>query len=60
MANIEDLEGTFFVTRMGPFPDLDQPGAQDVMYCSNISMCDTSCRFKVKDGRVIEARFSAI
>lgn len=60
MANIEDLEGTFFLTRMGPFPDLDQPGVQEVMFCANISMCDTSCSFKVKDGRVIEARFSAV
>jgi len=60
MANIEELEGTFFLTRMGPFPDLDQPGAQDVMFCANISMCDTSCTFKVKDSRVIEARFTAV
>ena len=60
MPNIEDLKGTFFLSRMGPFPDLDQPGVQDVMFCSNISLCDTSCSFKVEDGIVIDARFTAI
>ncbi len=60
MANIEDLKGTFFLSRMGPFPDLDPPGVQDVMFCSSISLCDTSCSFKVEDGIVIEARFTAV
>ena len=62
MANIEDLKGTFFLSRMGPFPDPDpdQSGVQDVMFCSNISLCDTSCSFKVEDGIVIEAKFTAV
>jgi hypothetical protein len=60
MTNIEDLEGTLFLTRMGPHPNFDQPGVRDVMFCASLSMCDTSCSFKVRDGLVIEATFTAV
>ena len=60
IGNIEDMEGSFFLRRMGPLPDYDQPGAQWVIFCASLTMCDTSCHLTVKDGLVVEADFSAL
>ena len=57
--NIEEIEGTFFLSPMGPVPDSDQPGAQTTIFCASTTMCDRSCRLTVKDGLVVEAVFSA-
>ena len=57
--NIEDIEGTFLLTRMGPDPGPDQQGAQVAIFCASTTMCDTSCRLTVEDGLVVEASFSA-
>ena len=58
--NIEDIEGSLFLNRMGPLPDSDQPGAQFAIFCASLTMCDTSCSLTVKDGLVVEADFSAL
>ena len=60
MNNIEDMDVSFFLSRMGPIPDPDQPRAQYAIFCAVSTMCDTSCRLTVKDGLVVEARFSAL
>lgn len=56
--NLENIE-SFFLRRMGPIPDSDTPGARLAIFCSAMTMCDTSCRLTVKDGLVIENNFSA-
>ena len=58
--NLEDIEGSLFLSAMGPLPDRDQPGAQDVIFCASLTMCDTSCSLKIKDGLVVEAKYSAL
>jgi hypothetical protein len=60
ITNIEDIEGSFLLNRMGPFPDPDQPGVQSAIFCVSLTLCDTSCRLSVKDGLVIKSEFSAI
>lgn len=56
--NLENIE-SFFLKRMGPIPEPDVPGAQFAVFCSAMTLCDTSCRLTVKDGLVIENNFSA-
>lgn len=59
IGDIENLEGTFFLTCMGPLPDPNNPSAQSVMFCANMTMCDTSCRLEIEDDVVTNARYSA-
>ena len=56
--NLENIE-SFFLRRMGPMSDTDNPGAQLAIFCASMTMCDVSCRLIVKDGLVIEENFSA-
>ena len=58
--NNEHIEGTFLLSRMGPTPDPDRPGVQQVTFCAVTTMCDTSCRLTIRDGLVAEARFLAL
>ena len=58
--DLANLEGTFFLSRMGPVPDPEQAGAQYVVFCAGLSMCETSCGLKIKDNLVVEAIFSSL
>lgn len=61
-SGIEDLatlEGTFFLTQMGPTDDPDSPGTKRVIFCASLTMCDTSCSLEVENGLVKFARHSA-
>jgi hypothetical protein len=60
IEHFENMEGTFFLKLMGPLPDPDRPSTQSASFCAILSMCDASCRFVVKDGVVIEAKFLAL
>ncbi len=61
IEDIEDLDGTFFLSRMGPFPEHpDKSGAQEVIFCASLTMCDTSCWLEIEDQVVKSARYSAI
>ena len=60
-THIEDLaglEGTFFLTRMGPIPEPNNPRAQKVIYCAALTMCDESCSLEIEDGVVKRAEHS--
>ncbi len=59
IEDVENLDGTFFLTRMGPLPDPDNPAAQSVIFCANMTMCDTSCRLEIEDHVVKSAHYSA-
>jgi hypothetical protein len=58
VAEIEKLDGTFFLTRMGPLQLPDAPGTQRVIFCAGMTMCDTSCSLEIKDRVVTDARYS--
>ena len=60
VENLEDLEGTFFLTRMGPIPNPKEPGTEKVIFCAGLTMCETSCRLEIENGRVTRARYSAL
>jgi hypothetical protein len=60
IENIEELEGTFFLTRMGPLPDPEKPGVETLIFCASLTMCDTSCNLEIEKGRVTQARHSAL
>ena len=60
IEDIENLDGTFFLTRMGPMPDPNNPAAQSVIFCASMTLCDTSCRFEIEDQVVKSARYSAM
>ena len=59
IEDLEGLEGTFFLTRMGPINDSNIPGRQKVIYCAALTMCDESCSLEVEDGLVKRAKYSA-
>jgi len=58
IEDLENLSGTFFLTRMGPINDPTNPGAQKVIFCASMAMCDTSCSLEIEDRVVTSARFS--
>lgn len=58
IKNFENLEGTFALTQMGPIDDPGKPGAQKVIFCAALTMCDTSCSLEIEDGLVVRASFS--
>lgn len=59
IGDIENLEGTFFLTRMASLPDPKNPAAQSVIFCASMTMCDTSCRLEIEDEVVTNSRYSA-
>ena len=59
IEDLETLEGTFFLTRMGPISDPNNPSVQKVIYCAALTMCDESCRLEIEDGLVKRAKHSA-
>jgi hypothetical protein len=58
IKDLENLEGTFALTQMGPTNDLSRPGAQEVIFFAALTMCDTSCSLEIEDSLVIRASFS--
>ena len=59
IENIENLDGTFFLTRMGRvIPNISGP--QTVTFCASLTMCDVGCRFEIEEQGVKSARYSAI
>ena len=58
IADLEHLDGTFLLTRMGPFDVPKDPGTQRVIFCASLTMCDTSCSLEVVDHVVKSAEFS--
>lgn len=58
IEDLENLDGTFFLTRMGPLDVREDPGTQRVIFCAGLTMCDTSCSLEIKDRIVKVARFS--
>jgi hypothetical protein len=59
IEDVENLDGTFFLTRMGPLPDTNNPAVQSVIFCANMTMCDTSCSLEIEDKVVKSARYLA-
>jgi len=60
LENLEELEGTDSLTPVGPIELHDAPGTTQVIFCAALTMCDTSCRLRVENGRVIAADFSSL
>jgi hypothetical protein len=60
IEDLEDLDGSFFLTRMGPFEIPENPGTQRVIFCATLTMCDTSCSLEIWDRVVVNARFSGL
>lgn len=60
IEDIDSLKGTFLLTQMGPLEDHSRPGTYEVIFCANMTMCDTSCRFEVENQVVKRAIYSAI
>ena len=60
VTNLDDLEGTYLLSRMGPIDTFHRDKEQEVRFCANLHMCDVSCTIKFKDGRVTEAKYISI
>ena len=58
IEDLEKLDGTSFLTRMGPLDVPEDPGTQRVIFCAGLTMRDTSCSLEIKDRVVKDARFS--
>ncbi len=59
IESLEDIGGTFLLTRMGPLRDPTRSGAEKVVFCASLTICETSCRLEIEDGRVKHARHSS-
>jgi len=54
IEDVENLEGTFFLRRMGGInPDIRAP--QSVIFCAAMTMCDDSCSLEIEDGLVTKS-----
>ncbi len=54
IADVENLEGTFLLRRMGSiYPII--PGAQNVIFCAPLTMCDVSCSLEIENGLVTKS-----
>jgi len=51
IKDVENLEGTFFLTPMGHY-DPNIPAAQKVIFCAATTMCDVSCSLQIENGVV--------
>lgn len=51
LKNVNDLEGTFFLTPMGHY-DPNNPASQNVIFCAATTMCDVSCSLEIENGVV--------
>lgn len=60
IESLEDLEGTFFLKRMGPLPVPEKPGTEKVIFCAVSTMCDTSCSLEIENGRVTHVSHSSL
>ena len=60
IEDLDDLDGTFLLTRMGPMDDPENPGTQRVIFCAGLTMCDTSCTLEIEDRVVTDARKSEL
>lgn len=60
IRDIENLEGTFLLTRMASLPDPNKPAIQSVIFCASMTMCDTSCRLEIEGEIVTNSRYSAL
>ena len=58
IEDLENLDGTFLLTRKGPMDVREDPGTQRVIFCAALTVCDTSCSLDIKDRVVKNARFS--
>jgi hypothetical protein len=58
IEDVESLEGTFFLTRMGHI-DPNIMAVQSVIFCAGMTMCDTSCRLEIEDRVVKTAKYSS-
>ena len=54
IEDVENLEGTFLLSRMGRInPDIRAP--QNVIFCASMTMCDDSCSLEIEDGLVTKS-----
>ncbi|MDX1402178.1 MAG: hypothetical protein R3245_09670 [Kiloniellales bacterium] len=58
IEDVENIEGTYLLTRMGPFEDPENPGTGKVIFCASLTMCDTSCSIELEDRVVRSATFT--
>ena len=58
VEDLENIEGTFLLARMGPLDDPNNPGTQKMIFCAPLTMCDTSCSIEIEDRVVKSAKFS--
>ena len=59
IEDVENLDGTFFLTRVGSIIPIIS-GPQTVTFCASLTMCDVGCRLEIEDQVVKSARHSAI
>ena len=58
IEDLDDLDGTLLLTRMGPLDDPENPGTERVIFCAGLTMCDTSCSLEIRDRVVTKAKKS--
>lgn len=58
IENLDNLDGTHFLTQMGPIEDPKLPGVEKVIFCASLTMCDTSCSLTIENGLIKNASYS--
>lgn len=59
IEDLENLDGTFFLSPMGSF-DPNSPAGREVIFCASLTMCDVSCRLEIEGHVVKSASYSAL
>lgn len=54
------LQSTWLISMRGPIRVPEQPKARQFIFCSTLTMCDTSCTLVVEDRMVTQSRFSEL
>jgi len=52
VGKMKELKTHYSLELRGPFELKDKPGTLVYIYCSDLTMCETSCSIEVKDGKV--------
>jgi hypothetical protein len=58
IEDLENVDGSFLLSRMGPIRDRDNPDTTKLIFCAPLTMCDTSCSLEIQDRVVKRAVFS--
>lgn len=56
--DVSEIGNRHGIKAMGPFDIKESPGTRKIIYCSVLTMCDTSCAIEFKNGQVTSSSYN--